>query len=535
MSSGTAKLPMVTCGVLVGIALTMIGNLHGQKLVTPGYLFNSDPTCRELNNTFYLFTTQDAFTVQAERPNIFYKGMFAYHALSTTDFDHWIDHGSIVTSRDVTWDTGKALWDGDAGIPANGEFYAYAAYRMNPVSEENYGIFDIGALTADNPLGPYKDALGGPMAIPDARPLEGLSPQVVYSDDRVPYLIWGAGDTSKNWVKMARLAPDMTHLAESPREVVVPKEDKCGNLDYFESPVLFEIGKKWYFTYVAYKDHEGPGCAPKGSYIDYTVADSMFGPFDGPIHHLIYPAGDGVESIQQGVCTYKGKLFIAYHIPYDNGQLPGAKINASENGDSILDHHRQVAVTALIVLPDGSLQPIYPSRDQGVGTRGVSILTLDAFAPRREAIEFQVRMNAWDEAGVNGEYQMMMGDGGYLQYNNVDFGEGAKGFHVEISSDNPTIRNGVLEIRLDNPAGKLVGKVTVESSGGHTNYRTLTTDVTVGAEGIHNLFLVARGSAAPTQQRLFNITSFGFTRNTMPTNKIASFGFSRNQRPIDKH
>jgi len=40
MSSGTAKLPIVTCGVVVGIALMMIGNLHGQKLVTPGYLFN---------------------------------------------------------------------------------------------------------------------------------------------------------------------------------------------------------------------------------------------------------------------------------------------------------------------------------------------------------------------------------------------------------------------------------------------------------------------------------------------------------------
>src|ERR1700677_3244716 len=93
---------------------------------------------------------------------------------------------------------------------------------------------------------------------------------------------------------------------------------------------------------------------------------------------------------------------------------------------------------------------------QKVVAPGVSILTLDAFAPRREAIECHVRMNAWNEVGVNGEYQVMMGDGGYLQYNKVDFGEGAKSFHVEISSDNPTMRNGALEIRLDNPEGKLV-------------------------------------------------------------------------------
>jgi hypothetical protein len=33
-----------------------------QKVVTPGYLFNERPTCRELNGQFYLITTQDPFT-----------------------------------------------------------------------------------------------------------------------------------------------------------------------------------------------------------------------------------------------------------------------------------------------------------------------------------------------------------------------------------------------------------------------------------------------------------------------------------------
>src|SRR5882724_10570827 len=97
-----------------------------QKLITPGYLFNSDPTCRQIGDTFYLFTTQDPFTVQFQRPNTFYRGMYAYHAFSTQDFDNWVDHGSILTGRDVSWNAGSALWDGDAGIPANGRFYAYA-------------------------------------------------------------------------------------------------------------------------------------------------------------------------------------------------------------------------------------------------------------------------------------------------------------------------------------------------------------------------------------------------------------------------
>jgi hypothetical protein len=497
----------------MAVCLGQLASAWAQKLVTPGYLFNDDPTCRELNGKFYLFTTQDPFTVQFEKPNEFYKGMYAFRALTTTDFDHWTDHGSIVTGRDVTWNTGEALWDGDAGIPANGKFYSYAPYRVNPAKDDNYGIFDIGVLTADNPLGPYKDVVGGPMKNADGTPLEGLSPWVVYGDDKTPYLMWGAGNTSQNWVKMARLTPDMTQLAEPARDVVVPKTDACGTLDYFESPILFKAGQKWYLTYVAYKGDKGPGCVPKGSYIDYVVSDSMFGPFNGPIRHLVYPAGDGEESVQQGVCSYQGKTYIAYHVPYDDGTTAKSKGSVPESWTSTAtDHHRQVTVTPLTILPDESIQPIYPGKDQGAGTPGVTHLTLDAFAPRREAVEFHVVVNAWGEKGVSGEYQMKMGDGAYLQYHDVDFGNGAATFHVEVSSENSALRNGSLEIRLDNPAGELIGEIKIESTGGRTNYRVLTTKVLPSAKGVHDLCLVARGEGTPTQMRLFNITSFGFAK-----------------------
>jgi hypothetical protein len=499
--------------LLLALFLSGLATAPAQKLVTPGYLFNSDPTCREIDGTFWLFTTQDPFTVQFERPNKFYKGMYAYHALSTTDFDHWVDHGSIVTGRDVTWNSGQALWDGDAGIPADGKFYAYTPFRVSPATEENYGFFDIGVLVADNPLGPYKDALGTPIKTPDGTPLLGLSPWLVHGDDKATYLLWGSGDTSKNWVKMARLEPDMTQLAEAPRNVVVPGADACGNPEYFESPVLFKASGKWVLTYVSYKTKTGPGCAPKGTWVDYVVSGSMSGPFNGPIRHLIYPAGDGDESIQQGVCTYRGKTYIAYHVPYDQDVLDGEHTNVRETwSSSARDHHRQVAVTQLVFLPDGSLQPVHPSRDPGAGTPGVTHLTLDAFAPRREAAEFHVRMNAWGEQGLSGEYQLKMGDGGYLEFRDVDFGEGAAAFRVEASSENDSLRNGLLELRLDNPAGTLIGKVSIVSTGGRTSYRIFTGNVSLGAKGTHDLFLVARGQTSVIQPRLFNITSFSFRR-----------------------
>lgn len=487
---------------MVLAATCMLGSLlsvaWAQKLVTPGYLFNSDPSCHSINGKFYLFTTQDPVSAEFIMPNKFYKGMFDWHALSTTDFDHWVDHGSILTSQSVDWDGGMALWDGDAGIRANGQYYAYAPFRVNSAKEANYGIYDIGVFTSSSPIGPYKDVYNAPMKMADGSPLRGLSPSLVRAVNGEPYLIWGSGDTTQHQVMLARLKPDMVQLAESPRILSVPVKDKCGSLEYFESPVLFHIGPRWYLTFVTYKGTKGAGCDEHGSWVDYTISKSMFGPFDGPVHHLIYPAGDGEESIQQGVCEYRGKLYLAYHVPYETVE-----------GDR--DHHRQVAVTSLVVLPNGLLKPVIPGEDAGVGTPGVTYLTLDAFAPRREADEFQTRLNAMGEKGVKGEYQMALGDGGYLEFHNVDFGKGAAQFRVEISSGNNSLRDGSLEIRLDDPAGPLIARISVPVTGGAEKYQVLGSPVSLQARGIHNLFLVAHGKTSSAQRRLFNIAWFAFT------------------------
>ena len=470
-----------------------------QKLITPGYLFNSDPTCRQIGNTFYLFTTQDPFTVEFQRDNTFFRGMYAYHAFTTTDFDHWVDHGSILTGRDVSWNGGHALWDGDAGIAANGQFYAYAPFRRNSTAEANYGRYDVGVFSSQNVLGPYKDVFDAPMKDADGSPLEGLSPAVVEGDDGSPYLIWGSGDTEKHEVMLARLKPNMTELAEKPHRLAVPQNDSCGNLGYYESPLLFKAGSKWYLTYVAYKDDQGPGCDAKGSYVEYAVADSMFGPFDAPARTLIFPAAGGLESVQQGVCQFRGRWYLAYHVPYDD-IVP------------YNDHHRQVAVTSLTILADGSLRSLRPEDDPGVGTPGVTHLTLDAYAPRREAAEFQIRVNAEGEKGLAGEYQMKMKDGGYLQFHDLDFGEGAVAFRAEVSSENRELKNTTLELRLDNSAGELIGSIKIEGGEGKTAYHLVTGSVNKSARGVHDLCLVARGEGGDVQGHLFNLTWFAFTK-----------------------
>ena len=107
---------------------------------------------------------------------------------------------------------------------------------------------------------------------------------------------------------------------------------------------------------------------------------------------------------------------------------------------------------------------------------------------------------------------MMMKDGSYLQFHNVDFGSGAAAFRVEISSENKTLRNTVLQVRLDNPAGKVIGTVKIDGGHGATNYRTYTIPVDASARGVHDLCLVAQGEGGDAHGNLFNITWFAFVK-----------------------
>jgi hypothetical protein len=488
--------------VLLLLPLAACISAHGQKLITPGYLFNSDPTCREINGQFYLFTTHDPFTVRFVTDNTGFKSMLDYHAFSTTDFDHWVDHGSILNTQDAKWHAGTAMWDGDAGIPANGRFYAYAPFRMNPDSEDNSGLWKMGVFVSDRVDGAYRDVLGRPLTTADGKDLVGLSPTVVYSDAGKPYLLWGSGDPDGNGVYMAKLMPNMTELAGPVREITVEIRNSCGGLEYFESPILFSRKGLWYLTYVAFNDDKltgGHNCNfsasdPPGSYIRYAISKSMFGPFDKNLRTVIYPGAGGVENVQQGVCQYKGDWYIAYHIGRDG------------------THHRQATVTRLKFLPDGSLAPIYPDRDQGVGTLGVSQLTLDAFAPKREAAEFHERSGADAEREVMGEYHFKMTDGGYLRFNRVDFGGGAARLRAAVSSENRALTKARLEIRIDGLKGTLIGQASIDYTGGKTDYSIVTGKVAQAVRGLHDVFLVAHGSGCDRDGHLFNLAWFTFTR-----------------------
>lgn len=471
-------------------------NAYAQQRITPDYLFNSDPTVQIINGKFWLFTCHDQASVQFQGPEDYWHNIQDFQAYSTTDLKNWKHHGTILNIFDISWADDFPVWDGDAGIAANGKYYAYVSARIN-------GAFAVGVMMADKPEGPYVDVLKRPLITSDTIVAHGVpydkkkqsnvtSPTVVYGDDNKPYLLFG-----QFGLYLVPLKPNMIEFDGKIQELNIPYYSGKAT-EYIEGPMLNKMNNRWYFTYMTYKNWDGfnPNFSDKdpfGPYIQYCVADKITGPFNNP-RHLIYPLDSLSCNSAHFIVPYKGKLVLVYHVPYKNKQ------------------HRQIAITELKVNADGSLQPVFPKTDKGIIQTKDMRLTLDAYAYKREAEEFQSRKGATEERGLKQDFHLKMKNNGFLKFAAMDFGAGADSVRVAVSCENSKVKNAKLEFRLDSPTGKLIAEVPIGFTYWITYYKSLT-GKTIGAAGVHDLYLVAKGEGGDAYGRLFNVNWFTFFRN----------------------
>jgi glucosylceramidase len=81
-------------------------------------------------------------------------------------------------------------------------------------------------------------------------------------------------------------------------------------------------------------------------------------------------------------------------------------------------------------------------------------------------------------------------DGGWLEFDNIDFGSGPTALDVRWASAGS---GGVLEFHLDSPRGPVVAQGSLPVTGGWQTWQTFSIPVS-GAQGLHSLFVVFRGS-----------------------------------------
>ena len=444
------KYPLNRSGTqeLVAMVATVIAATLGTRSFADNPVvqtsFTADPAPMVYNDTVYLYTSHDEDDARGFH-------MLDWKCYTSTDMVNWTDHGAIASLATFPW----ARQDNDAWAPQcverDSKFYLYV-----PISVQGWPKNVIAVAVADNPLGPFKDALGHPL-INKANGY--IDPSALVDDDGQAYLYFGNPNA---WY--VKLNKDMISYSGE----VVQADGKPRN--YQEGPWIYKRNGHYYLAYAS-------TCCPEG--IGYAMSDKPTGPweFKGNIMD-----GNGLSSGNHpGIIDFKGKSYV-FGFNY--------KLNWE-----LTDVHRErrsVCVAELTYNPDGTIQKLPWWSDAGVAQVG----TFNPYAQVDAATicyEKGVKTIArgGDQPGV---YVNVTENGAYIKIKGVDFGnKGATNFLASVAAvtDGTTIT-----LRLDSETGTAIGTLKVKPTGALDKWETQSCNIR-GARGVHDLYLKFFGNGTP--------------------------------------
>lgn len=197
--------------------------------VIPGLFADPEIMYSEKTGKYYLYPTTDG------------KEGWQNHdakAYSSDDLKNWTDEGVIFDlEKDCAW-ANKCLWapciiEHKKGKRKFKYYYYFTAEGK------------IGVAEADNPTGPFRDALGKPLL--DSRPEGMKGGQVidpdVFQDPKTGryYLYWGNG-----FLAVSELGKDMKSIVST--KVLIDRKDKA-RYNYNEGTYVFERNGLYYFMW----------------------------------------------------------------------------------------------------------------------------------------------------------------------------------------------------------------------------------------------------------------------------------------------
>jgi hypothetical protein len=211
----------------------------------------ADPDIAVYNNTYWIYPTTSK--VYAQQTYL--------DAFSSPDLVTWTKHSNILTTARVSW-ASYAMW-APAPVQRNGRYYLY--FAANDI-QNNASTGGIGVAVADQPQGPYSDALGRPLIGQFHNGAQPIDQDVFIDDDGQAYMYYG-GWGHANVVK---LNPDMISLGTFSDGSTYREITPSG---YVEGAQMFKRNGKYYLMW-----SEGAWTGPDYS-VSYAMASSPTGPF----------------------------------------------------------------------------------------------------------------------------------------------------------------------------------------------------------------------------------------------------------------
>ncbi|MBZ4035884.1 glycoside hydrolase family 43 protein [Flavobacterium sp. 17A] len=296
--------------LLLSIAATAQSVKFNNPIITDKYA--GDPAALVYKDKVYLYAGHD------EAPNDFnfYK-MNEWLVYSSSDMKKWESHAVPLKVTDFKWAKSDA-WASQV-IERNGKFYWYVTVEHGTIPGKS-----IGVAVADNPLGPFKDALGKALITNDMTKFSDISwddidPTVFIDNDGQAYLFWG--NTACHY---AKLKENMTEIDGEIHHIKLP--------NFTEAPWIHKHNG-WYYLSYAYEFPEK---------IAYAMSKSITGPweFKGILNEL---AGNS-NTNHQSIIDFKGQSYFIYH---NGASIP--------HGGSF---RRSVCVDKLFYNKDGTMKRV---------------------------------------------------------------------------------------------------------------------------------------------------------------------------------
>lgn len=438
---------MIIHNLVVGAAVIATGAVgaicHAENPIIQTS-FTADPAPMVYSNTVYLYTSHDEDDARGFH-------MLDWKCYSTTDMVNWADHGSIASLATFPWAVqNNGAWAPQC-IERDGRFYLYV-----PITVLGWPNNVIAVAVANNPLGPFKDALGHPLINKGGGYID---PTIFVDDDGQAYLYFGNPNA---WY--VKLNTDMISYSGD----LVNAEGKPGN--YQEGPWIYKRHGHYYLAYAS-------TCCPEG--IGYAMSDKPTGPwaFMGNIMD-----GNALSSGNHpGIIDYKGKSYVF-------------GFNYALNWE-LTDVHRErrsVCVMEIHYNPDGTIQKVPWFTEEGVAQVG----TFNPYAQVEAAtICYEKGIKTRPRAGgQQGVFVTVNDNGAYIKIKGVDFGsQGAARFLARVAA--PADGN-TITMRLDSEVGFAIGTLKVKSTGALDKWETQSCNIK-GARGVHDLYLTFFGNGAP--------------------------------------
>ena len=512
---------IIAVTLAVAMAVTMFP-VNGKKAeaVNPIVqdLYTADPAPMVCSDgRLYLYSSHDE--------DITLNGFFSmndWYCYSTDDMVNWQEHGRVLGYQEFEWAKENSAWAPQC-VERDGMFYMYV-----PLNAKN-GQTAIGVAVADNPLGPFEDALGEPLVGPAPNYID---PTVWIDDDGQAYLYWGNPD-----LFCVVLNDDMISYDKSYGDNGIIKWDletndfsdlegeDCQNMQaqfgvgtrmdngklrrptlYEEGPWFYKRGDYYYLIYAANGIPER---------IDYSMATNPLGPWEykGMIMDDKDADGKGTGSFTNhpGIVDYKGHSYLFYHTGrlYDGG-----------------GYHRSVAIEEITYNDDGTINEVDITKE------GVD--PIKAFNPyaivEAETIEYSNSLKAADtdplgKFGIEKEkkdigqlWLTAIENEDYICIRNVDFTDyGAVKFSATTSAaTGKDVSAGKIELYLDDMYGECLGEIDVKGGETEDEWVTATIDIDkTKAKGIHDLYMVFTGEEG--KENLFKFDKWEFTQDYVPT------------------